>query len=40
MDWNSALVVLSIVNEWVEIVINWPKCLSDTKVHNTLDVCW
>ena len=30
----------NIVNEWGEIVINWTKCLLDTKVHNTLDVCW
>ena len=39
MDWNSALVVFSIVNEWVEIMINWPNCLLDTKVSNTLDSC-
>ena len=40
MDWSSGLVVLSIVNEWGKIVINWPNCLLDTKVNNTLDACW
>ena len=40
MDWNSALVVFSIVNKWGEIVINWPNCLLGTKVNNTLDACW
>ena len=38
-DWNSALVVFSIINEWGEIVINWPNCLLGTKVNNTLDAC-
>ena len=40
MDWNSVLVVFSIVNEWGEIVINWPNCLLGTKVNNILDTCW
>ena len=40
MDWNSALVVFNIVNEWGATVINWPNCLSGTKVNNTLDACW
>ena len=40
MDWNSALVVFSIVNEWGKIVINWLNCLLGTKVDNTLDACW
>ena len=31
---------ISSFNEWGEIVINWTKCLLDTKVHNTFDVCW
>ena len=38
MNGNSELVVFSIVNEWGEIVINWPNCLLGTKVNNTLDV--
>ena len=40
MDWNSALVVFSIVNIWDEIVINWPNCLIGAKEDNTLDACW
>ena len=40
MDWNSALVVFSIVNEWGETVIKWPNCLLSTRVNNTLDACW
>ena len=40
MDWNSALVGFNIVNEWGEILINWPNFLSGTKVKNTLDACW
>ena len=36
MDWNPALVVFNIVNEWGAIVINWPNCLLGTKVNNTL----
>ena len=40
MNWNSALVVSNIANEWVEIVVNWPNCLLVTKVNNTLDACW
>ena len=40
MNWNPALVVFNIVNGWGATVINWPNCWSDTKVNNTLDVCW
>ena len=40
MDENYAFVVLSIVNEWGSIVINWKSCLVGTKVNNTLDTCW
>ena len=39
MDWNSALVVFSIVNKWGELVVNLPNCLLGTKVNNTLDAC-
>ena len=40
MDWNSVLVVFSIVNKWGEIVIYWQNCLLGTKVKNTLDASW
>ena len=40
MEWNSELVVFSIVNKCDEIVINWPNCLLGKKVSNTLDDCW
>ena len=40
MNWNCALVVFHIANEWGEIVINWPNHLLATKVNNTLDAYW
>ena len=40
MDWNSALVVFSIINKWGKAVINWPNCLLGTKVKNALDASW
>ena len=40
INWNSALVVFSIVEKWGETVINWPNCLLSTKVNNTLDAYW
>ena len=40
MDWHFSHIVFSIVNEWSEIIINWPNCLLGTKLKNTLDACW
>ena len=44
MDLNSALVVLNIVNEWMNewsvIMSNCPNCLSGTNVSKTFDACW
>ena len=39
IDWNSALVVFNIVNEWDAIVTNWPNYTSGKKVNKTLDAC-
>ena len=40
MDGNSVFVVFIIVNEWGSIGINWPNCLFDTKLNNTLAARW
>ena len=40
MDWNSALAVFKIVNEWGATGINWSNCLSGTEVKKTFDSCW
>ena len=40
MDENSVFVVFNIVNEWGDILINYPNCLFGTKINNTLDACW
>ena len=40
MDKNSVVVVFRYVNEWGDILINWPNCLFGRKVNNTLDTYW
>ena len=39
MNENSVFVLFKNVNEWDEILINWPNYLFGTKVNNTFDVC-
>ena len=40
MDEDTVFAMSSIVNEWGAIVINFPNCLFDAKVNNTLNGCW